>query len=154
MSDGPPPTARARAVAGHGRLLPLSLGAPGIVYGDIGTSPLYAIKECFLVEHGKVAAHALAVTHDNVLGILSLVFWALTMVVAFEYLTFVTRADNRGEGGMCSAGGRRCSPSWRGTRCQPPATSACRPTGWWSWACRWTSSPERRVRCAGRRPPR
>jgi KUP system potassium uptake protein len=85
---------------GHGKLLPLALGALGIVYGDIGTSPLYAVKECFAQIDGKPSPHAMAVTPENVLGILSLVFWALTLVVAFKYLTFITKADNKGEGGM------------------------------------------------------
>jgi KUP system potassium uptake protein len=81
----------------HGRrtdsLLPLAAGALGVVYGDIGTSPLYALRECF---HG---ASAVAVTASNVLGVLSLIFWSLVSVVAIKYLTFVTRADNEGEGG-------------------------------------------------------
>jgi KUP system potassium uptake protein len=75
-------------------LAKLSLGALGVVYGDIGTSPLYAIKECFGKEHG------LAVSPANVLGVLSLVIWALLLVVVVKYLTFVMRADNRGEGGI------------------------------------------------------
>src|SRR5262249_31394122 len=75
-------------------LAKLSLGALGIVYGDIGTSPLYAIKECFSAEHG------LKVTEANVLGILSLVVWALVLVVVFKYLSLVMRADNHGEGGI------------------------------------------------------
>jgi KUP system potassium uptake protein len=77
-----------------GDLAKLSLGALGVVYGDIGTSPLYAVKECFGKEHG------LAVTAENVLGILSLILWALILVVVLKYLTFVMRADNRGEGGI------------------------------------------------------
>ncbi|MDP1826404.1 MAG: potassium transporter Kup [Archangium sp.] len=85
---------------GHGKLLPLAIGALGIVYGDIGTSPLYALKECFAQIDGQPAPHAMAVGHDSVLGILSLVFWALTLVVAVKYLSFITRADNKGEGGM------------------------------------------------------
>jgi len=64
------------------------------VYGDIGTSPLYALKECFTGPHG------VAPTPENVLGILSLVFWAMTFVVTLKYLTFVMVADNRGEGGI------------------------------------------------------
>jgi KUP system potassium uptake protein len=71
----------------------LCLGALGVVYGDIGTSPLYAIKECF---SGHVP---LAPTPDNVFGILSLVFWAITLIVTLKYVTFIMRADNRGEGG-------------------------------------------------------
>ncbi|HEX8408710.1 MAG TPA: potassium transporter Kup [Thermoanaerobaculia bacterium] len=77
-------------------LLTLSLGALGVVYGDIGTSPLYALKECFMVHHG----HQLAPTHDNVLGILSLITWSLILVISVKYLIFVLRADNRGEGGI------------------------------------------------------
>jgi KUP system potassium uptake protein len=77
-------------------LLTLSLTALGVVYGDIGTSPLYALKECFAVHHG----HRLAPTHDNVLGVLSLITWSLTLVISIKYLIFVLRADNRGEGGI------------------------------------------------------
>ena len=72
----------------------LVLGALGIVYGDIGTSPLYALRECFHETHG------LAVTADNVLGILSLIFWSLLVVVTVKYLLFVLHADNDGEGGV------------------------------------------------------
>ncbi len=75
-------------------LLVLSLGALGVVYGDIGTSPLYALRECFHPHHG------VAPTPDNVVGILSLIFWSLTIVISFKYLVFVMRADNRGEGGI------------------------------------------------------
>jgi KUP system potassium uptake protein len=81
-----PPTGK--ALAG------LALGALGVVYGDIGTSPLYTMKECFTGPHG------MAPTPANVLGVLSLIFWALTFVVTFKYLSFVMRADNRGEGGI------------------------------------------------------
>jgi KUP system potassium uptake protein len=72
----------------------LSLAAIGIVYGDIGTSPLYAFRESFHDEYG------LAVSHANVLGILSLIFWALILVITIKYLVFVLRADNDGEGGI------------------------------------------------------
>ena len=79
----------------HGRaLFALALGALGVVYGDIGTSPLYALKECFNGPHGVPP------TPQNVMGVLSCVFWAMTFVVTFKYLTFVMRADNRGEGGI------------------------------------------------------
>jgi KUP system potassium uptake protein len=90
VDDGATPhTAR------HGTvLLMLGLGALGVVYGDIGTSPLYAVKECFSGEHG------LTPTYVTVFGILSLVFWALTIVIVVKYLTFIMRADNRGEGGI------------------------------------------------------
>ncbi|MDO9449164.1 MAG: potassium transporter Kup [Rugosibacter sp.] len=72
----------------------MAIAAMGVVYGDIGTSPLYAMKEAF---NGP---HAMAVTPDNILGILSLIFWALTITVTFKYVKFITRADNRGEGGI------------------------------------------------------
>jgi KUP system potassium uptake protein len=72
----------------------LALGALGVVYGDIGTSPLYTIKECF---HGT---HAVEPNQANILGVLSLVAWSLTIVVSIKYITFMMRADNRGEGGI------------------------------------------------------
>jgi len=75
-------------------LFTLSLGALGVVYGDIGTSPLYAFRECFSKEH-----HLLP-TPANILGILSLIFWSLVIVISIKYLLFVMRADNRGEGGI------------------------------------------------------
>ena len=82
-----------------GDLTRLSIGALGIVYGDIGTSPLYAVKECFAVDHPDPAHVALDVTRANVLGVLSLFFWALTLVIVVKYLSYVMRADNEGEGG-------------------------------------------------------
>jgi len=79
----------------RGHKLPLlSLMALGVVYGDIGTSPLYALRECF---HGS---NQLIPSPANVLGILSLVFWALTLVISIKYLLFLMSADNRGEGGI------------------------------------------------------
>src|SRR5512133_1061054 len=72
----------------------MALGALGVVYGDIGTSPLYALKECFVGPHG------VPVTHEDILGVLSLIFWSLNFVVTFKYLRIVMRADNRGEGGI------------------------------------------------------
>jgi KUP system potassium uptake protein len=75
-------------------LLALSLGALGVVYGDIGTSPLYAVKECFGLAHG------VAPTLANVHGILSLVFWSLALVIVVKYCLFVLRADHHGEGGI------------------------------------------------------
>ncbi len=76
------------------RLLSLSLLALGIVYGDIGTSPLYAMRECFY------GTHAVAVTQTNILGILSLIVWSLVIVVTIKYHVYVLRFDNRGEGGI------------------------------------------------------
>ncbi len=75
-------------------LASLSLAALGIVYGDIGTSPLYAVRECF---HGP---HAFAATATNVHGVLSLVVWSLIVVISIKYLGYVMRADNDGEGGI------------------------------------------------------
>lgn len=75
-------------------LFTLSVAALGVVYGDIGTSPLYAFRECFSKEHH------LPVTPANVFGILSLIFWSLVIVISIKYLLFVMRADNRGEGGI------------------------------------------------------
>jgi KUP system potassium uptake protein len=75
-------------------LFVLSLGALGVVYGDIGTSPLYALRECFHLKHGVPA------TPDNIIGILSLICWSLIIVISLKYLVFVMRADNRGEGGI------------------------------------------------------
>jgi KUP system potassium uptake protein len=80
----------------HGSRWVLMLGALGVVYGDIGTSPLYAMKECFSPE----SPHHIAATSPNVLGVLSLVFWSLALVVTFKYLTFIMRADNEGKGGI------------------------------------------------------
>jgi len=79
-----------------GRMLQLGLGAVGVVFGDIGTSPLYAVQQCFSPEHG------LQYDAANVLGVLSLVFWAIMIVVTFKYALFIMRADNHGEGGVMS----------------------------------------------------
>lgn len=90
MSDpggqGTPPTGK--------RLAALSFAALGVVYGDIGTSPLYALKECFAPHRG------MAVTTENIYGVLSLIFWSLAFLIAFKYLVVMVRADNRGEGGI------------------------------------------------------
>src|ERR1700712_4229020 len=87
----------------HGRkeIAALSLGALGVVYGDIGTSPLYAMNEC--VSASK--AHAIhpingAYVPEQLFGVLSLFFWAMMLVVVLKYLVFVLRADNKGEGGI------------------------------------------------------
>ncbi len=88
----------------------MAVAAIGVVFGDIGTSPLYTLKEVF---NGP---HAVAVTQANVYGILSLVFWALTLVVSAKYVTFITRADNRGEGGimaLTSLALRAVKPGWQ-----------------------------------------
>src|SRR4051794_25214965 len=74
----------------------LVLGALGVVYGDIGTSPLYTLRECFY------GPHALPASPENVLGVLSLIFWSLILIVSLKYLSLVMRADNQGEGGILS----------------------------------------------------
>jgi KUP system potassium uptake protein len=91
-------------------LLALSLGALGVVYGDIGTSPLYAIRECF---HGP---HAIPVTHGNVLGVLSLIVWSLLVVVSAKYLAYVMRADLDGEGGILALMALACPAGERNQR--------------------------------------
>lgn len=85
VKDGGSPQSRAIA---------LTVSAIGVVFGDIGTSPLYALRECFAPGKG------IAANPENILGIVSLLLWTLTIVVSIEYLTFVLRADNRGEGGI------------------------------------------------------
>lgn len=77
-------------------LLPLTLTALGVVYGDIGTSPLYAMKECFF------GSHSVPPTHENVLGVLSLIVYSLVLVISIKYIAIVMRADNQGEGGILS----------------------------------------------------
>jgi KUP system potassium uptake protein len=76
------------------RMAPIVIGAIGVVYGDIGTSPLYTLRQCF------TGHHSLPLTQENVLGILSIIFWALMIVVTLKYVTLIMRADNRGEGGI------------------------------------------------------
>jgi KUP system potassium uptake protein len=82
-------------ITDHKRLATLTLAALGIVYGDIGTSPLYAIKEVFGSAH-----HPVPITPDNVLGVLSLFLWSLLIVVTLKYVSFIMRANNKGEGGI------------------------------------------------------
>src|SRR6516165_8774009 len=104
MSSGPtdvaketlaPASANSKAHADHrASLAALSLAALGVVFGDIGTSPLYTLKECLL------AADAGEAQVDDLFGILSLMFWSLIMVVTVKYLCFVMRADHHGEGGI------------------------------------------------------
>jgi KUP system potassium uptake protein len=72
----------------------LMLGAIGVVYGDLGTSPLYTMKEIFN------GVHAVQVTPENILGILSLIFWSIILVISIKYVLFVMRANNHGEGGI------------------------------------------------------
>lgn len=81
---------------GQSSLGALALGALGIVYGDIGTSPLYSLRECF-THYGH-----LNLSHDNVLGVLSLLFWTIIVIICIKYMMFVMKADNKGEGGILS----------------------------------------------------
>ena len=73
----------------------VTLAALGVVFGDIGTSPLYAIRECFLATH-------LSISHQSVMGILSLIFWCMTLSISLKYVSIIMRADNNGEGGIIS----------------------------------------------------
>ena len=82
------------ATSSRSRLLPLTLTALGVVYGDIGTSPLYAMRECFF------GSHRVPPTYENVLGVLSLIIYALVLVISIKYVALVMRADNQGEGGI------------------------------------------------------
>jgi KUP system potassium uptake protein len=84
----------ATAGADSRKLLPLTLTAIGVVYGDIGTSPLYAMRECFF------GSHSVPATHENVLGVLSLIIYSLLLVISVKYIAIVMRADNQGEGGI------------------------------------------------------
>src|SRR3954470_11715887 len=98
MAGAAPPVSAAAEVAPSHHLpqqgLPaLALGAIGIVFGDIGTSPLYAMKESF------IGPHPLAVDRLHIYGVLSLIFWTLTLIVTVKYVLLAMRAHNRGEGG-------------------------------------------------------
>jgi KUP system potassium uptake protein len=101
VASVPPDTEAVHPVAEPGAkkspLLLLCLTSLGVVYGDIGTSPLYALRECF---RNPEAAGTLAPNAGNVLGVLSLIFWALIIVISVKYLLYVMRADNNGEGGI------------------------------------------------------
>lgn len=95
----PAPSASSRHGHGHGQpaaggLAGLIVGAIGVVFGDIGTSPLYTVKEAFIPHYGLVP------DHDTVLGVLSLIFWALMIMVTLKYVVIIMRADNEGEGGI------------------------------------------------------
>src|SRR3954470_3435169 len=89
---GPAPAVSTPAIAGHPTRSVLLLGALGVVFGDIGTSPIYAFRESLTAAGGTSA-------EPTVLGVLSLLFWAVVLVVALKYVVFVMRADNQGEGG-------------------------------------------------------
>jgi len=84
----------AAAIPSQDKTLKLALAALGVVYGDIGTSPLYAVRECFS------GPHAISLNEINIFGVVSLIFWSLAVVVTVKYVGFILRADNRGEGGI------------------------------------------------------
>ena len=90
-------TAIPAAASPRSSALPLTatIGALGVVYGDIGTSPLYALKEA-----AKAAAHGGPITSDAILGVVSLILWALILIISMKYALLILRADNRGEGGI------------------------------------------------------
>jgi KUP system potassium uptake protein len=94
---GAPVTVTPVATSGHSSQLPAAatLGALGVVYGDIGTSPLYALKEA-----ARAATHGGPLTPDAVLGVVSLILWALILIISIKYALLILRADNRGEGGI------------------------------------------------------
>src|SRR3954468_20997234 len=87
-----PPSRPSRRQLGMGTL---ALGALGIVFGDIGTSPLYALQTVFAADN-----HAVKPTEGDVFGVISLVFWSITLIVSIEFVVFIMRADNDGEGGI------------------------------------------------------
>ena len=125
------PLERYGSAPGHGGpLRVLALGALGVVFGDIGTSPLYAFKTC-LIAVGPLGSQAHAV-----LGILSLIFWAITLVVTVKYVGLVLRADNRGEGGVLALTAL-VSPTW-------PSSAPDNPTPFFAKS---TTLPRTGVRC-------
>lgn len=91
------------------------LGALGVVYGDIGTSPLYTLQTAFTADNGAVAPSPV-----NVYGVVSLIFWAITVVVSVKYVSLIMRADNRGEGGILAL-----TALVEDTACAVPARKPC-----------------------------
>jgi KUP system potassium uptake protein len=94
IPEAAPPSPAPESKVHKTRLLILCLASLGIVYGDIGTSPLYALRECFY------GTHAISPTPANVVGVLSLILWSLILIISVKYLILILRADNRGEGGI------------------------------------------------------
>src|SRR5215831_18081097 len=98
LADSPPsrtrPSIHQKHATARGGQVGLAVAALGVVFGDLGTSPLYTLQECLSGPHGVSPAR------DNVFGVVSLIFWAITLVVTLKYLVFLMRADNHGEGGI------------------------------------------------------
>ena len=115
----PAPVGDAASPSAKTPLPALTIAAIGIVYGDIGTSPLYTMREAF----GDIGA--LPLTEASVLGVLSLMFWALIVVVTLKYVIVILAADNRGEGGILA-----CSPP----SCRATCGRAARPCSCWPWS--------------------
>ena len=95
LTSKPHPGGKKQAVGRTAGMAALTVGALGVVFGDIGTSPLYALQTVFHADHGAVEA-----TPGDVFGVISLVFWAMTIIVSIKYVTLIMRADNEGEGGI------------------------------------------------------
>ncbi len=112
-SSGERPINGAAAILSQERTIKLALAALGVVYGDIGTSPLYAVRECFS------GPYAIPLNEINLFGVVSLIFWSLTVVVTVKYVGFILRADNHGEGGifallgLISGSNAKLSPTMR-----------------------------------------
>ena len=93
--NAPDPPHGPRRPGAKAGMAALTAGALGVVFGDIGTSPLYALQTVFAADH-----HAVRPTESGVYGVISLVFWTITIIVSIKYVTFIMRADNEGEGGI------------------------------------------------------
>src|SRR3954469_25115153 len=90
-----PPASHPRSPASEAGRMALMLGALGVVYGDIGTSPLYALQTVFSIDRGAVRP-----TEGDVYGVISMMFWSVTLIVSIKYIGVLMRADNDGEGGV------------------------------------------------------
>jgi len=110
--------------ASKSSLTALTLGAIGVVYGDIGTSVLYAFKEVFVSGH-------VAITTDNILGVLSLFFWTLTIIVSLKYVALIMRADNHGEGGLMAL----LALASQSVKDRPPLRRVLLMIGGLAWPC-------------------
>ena len=117
------PDARHRSAAGG-----LVLAALGIVFGDIGTSPLYALQTVFSIDHGAVRP-----TEGDVYGVISMMFWSVTLIVSIKYISVLMRADNDGEGGVMAL-------TALARRLYAAPAAAARWWCWASWGCRCSTA--------------